>query len=161
MKLLNLDNLQRENQDELYDLTEKIFVFNKSSFAINRRKYKVSREEEMRLDVISENIYGTPDYVDFLCNLNNIKNPLLVREGMIIYFVPEAIIEQFRPELKDRTNVREKISNDRKKTKIDPKREKFKKQKSESLPPSVTKKDFNPVKFKDGKVIIGNGVFGS
>lgn len=161
MKLLNLDNLRRENQEELYDLTKKIFSFDRSSFLKNRRKYKVGREEEMRLDIISQNIYGSEDFVDFLCNLNNIKNPLSVKENMTIYFVPESIIEQFRPELKDREKVRKEISNDRKKTKIDPKREKFKQQKSQSLPPSVTKKDFNPVKFKDGKITIGNGVFGS
>lgn len=55
--------------------------------------------------------------------------------------------------------IRRVISNKRKGTVIDPNRTKFLEDKTPSLPPTVTKSDFNPVKYSDGKISIGKDIF--
>jgi hypothetical protein len=159
MELIDLKNIKRGNQDELYDLTTKSFEYKSDVIIQNLNIYVVDEFEDMRMDLVSQSIYGSVDYVDFLCNLNNITNPLLIKQGMEIIYVPENLIPSFRPELVDRANIRQKISNKRKKTKVDPNRKKYQEEKSQSLPPTITKKDYNPVKYKDGKIRIGDGIF--
>ena len=159
MEFKNLTNIKRENQDELYDLTRSSFSYNKDILDRNSNVYIVEKFDEMRLDNICRNIYGSTDYVDFLCDLNNITNPLLIKEGMEIIYVPENLIPAFRPERSNEEKVRNKINNKRKKTKIDPNRKKHQEEKSQSLPPTITKKDYNPIKYKDGKIRIGDGIF--
>jgi hypothetical protein len=159
MELKNLTNLKRENQSELYDLTKASFQYKPEVIARNYNEYIVDSYNEMRLDNISNDIYTSVDFVDFLCDLNNIVNPLSIKSGDTIIYVPENIIPSFRPETRYENEIREKISNKRKKSKVDPDRKKYQEDKSQSLPPTVTKKDYNPIKHKDGKIRIGDGIF--
>ena len=48
--------------------------------------YIVPREYEMRLDRISDHIYGSTDFVEELMVLNDIISPYSVKEGQYIYF---------------------------------------------------------------------------
>lgn len=70
-------------QNDLYDLFQKNII---NSQNLSLRIYVVPREFEMRLDRISNFIYGTPDYVEELMVLNNIISPYSVQEGQYIYF---------------------------------------------------------------------------
>lgn len=157
--LTNITNKPRENSTDLYNIDLLSFEFKPNILFRNGIKYIVSKDEEMRMDMICFNIYGNTDYVDFLMDLNNIKNPLAVYDGMEILYVPNDIVPAFRPELSDNTEIRNKISNKRKRSKPDPNRKTYLEEKSKSLPPTVTKRDYNPVKYRDGKIRIGDDIF--
>jgi hypothetical protein len=49
--------------------------------------YVVPREHAMRLDLISNHLYGSTDYVEELMKLNHILNPFSVKEGDYINYV--------------------------------------------------------------------------
>ena len=46
--------------------------------AVDTTKAIIEQDEEMRLDLISFRLYGSVNYVGFLCNINQIDNPLNV-----------------------------------------------------------------------------------
>ena len=89
MKILSFDNngnynIKRDSdQDNLFDVFQKNIVNTQS---IVRRIYIVPSEYEMRLDKISEHIYGSSDYVEELMILNDLISPYSVKEGQYIYF---------------------------------------------------------------------------
>ena len=77
MKIISFDGdttkkIKRDSeQNNLFDLFQKN-VINTKNIPLNL--YIVSRELEMRLDRISEYIYGSSDYVEELMILNDIIN---------------------------------------------------------------------------------------
>lgn len=89
MKILSFDNdinskIKREpTQDYLFDLFQKNIV-NTNNFPL--QIYIVPREFEMRLDRISNYIYGSPNYMEELMVLNDIISPYSIKEGQYIYF---------------------------------------------------------------------------
>ena len=89
MKILSFDNngnyrIKRDSeQNNLFDIFQKNIVNNLS---IGKRIYIVPREYEMRLDRISEHLYGSSDYVEELMILNDLISPYSVKEGQYIYF---------------------------------------------------------------------------
>lgn len=88
MKILSFDNssnriIRDSTQGDLFDLFQKNIV-NTSNIAL--QIYIVPREFEMRLDRISDFIYGSSSYVEELMVLNDIINPYSVKEGQYIYF---------------------------------------------------------------------------
>ena len=89
MKIISFDGdttkkIKRDSeQNNLFDLFQKNVINTKNIPLI---LYIVSRELEMRLDRISEYIYGSSDYVEELMILNDIINPYSVKEGQYIYF---------------------------------------------------------------------------
>jgi len=89
MKILSFDGstdlkINRDvNQHHLFDLFQKNIV---NDINIPLNIYIIPREFEMRLDRISNHIYGSPYYVEELMVLNDIINPYSVKEGQYIYF---------------------------------------------------------------------------
>ena len=90
MKILSFDGstnykiVRDPNQNNLFDLFQKNVMITPN---IPLATYIVPREYEMRLDRISNQIYGTPDYIEELMILNNIINPYSVKEGQYIYYI--------------------------------------------------------------------------
>ena len=88
MKIISFDNssykISRDtSQYNLFNLFQKNIVNNENlTFQI----YIVPREFEMRLDRISDYLYGSPNYVEELMVINDILNPYSVKEGQYIYF---------------------------------------------------------------------------
>ena len=89
MKITSFDSVTNyrikrdQNQGYLFDLFQKNIVLVKN---IITSIYVVPREYEMRLDRVSEHIYGTPDFMEELMVLNDIINPYSIKEGQYIYF---------------------------------------------------------------------------
>lgn len=90
MKILSFDNevnnrkiLRDPKQDNLYNLFQKNLMITKNLIVY---PYLVPREFEMRLDRISNDIYGSPDFVEELMILNDIISPYSVKDGQILYF---------------------------------------------------------------------------
>ena len=70
-------------QNNLYNLIQKTVVNNP---AIQLKGYTVPREMEMRLDRVSEWIYGSNNYVEELMAINDIICPYSIKEGQEILF---------------------------------------------------------------------------
>jgi len=78
------DKIKRDSlQDNLYDLTEKTVV---NTQELRLKIFLVPREMEMRLEKVSEHIYGVKSYVEELMAINDIINPYSIIEGQEIYF---------------------------------------------------------------------------
>ena len=81
MKIYDLNNIDKV--DGFYDLTQLTFRYD---VGVSLSQYTVQKGEEMRMDLVCESIYNNTDYIDILCSINNIDNPLNIREGQIIIY---------------------------------------------------------------------------
>lgn len=156
MKIFSFDTdnqLKRDPmQDNLFNLFQKN-IMNITGIPLNI--YIVPREYEMRLDRISEHIYGTTDYVEELMTINDIINPYSVQEGQFIYFCNYNLLsnlytsdsltnsnETKRQELmsSSQSNKEKKVSNT-----------------NQNLPPNIKPSNLEQVKVgKDNTVQIIN-----
>jgi hypothetical protein len=86
----------------------------------------------MRMDIISNDLYGTTEYVGSLCQLNNIYNPFSVNEGDIIFWasvgdlknlmnVPTGLLGQVRSDLMNSMKNRRTDKNRRNYTRAEDK----------------------------------------
>ena len=153
MEYSDLNSLKRDSeQNGLYDLFTTTFVNN---IKVEVFGHVVSKEEEMRPDLISKAIYKRMDHVSFLCDLNNVKNPLSVKAGDIWLYVNEDQITLFKPTEAVKDNVRQELINKNKGAKKDPKRDTT--PKKEPLPPTIKKETTPNVTVDDQKaeIILG------
>jgi len=153
MEYKDLNTLKRDSdQGGLYDMFTTTFVNN---ILIEVYGHVVTREEEMRPDLISKTIYKNMDHVSFLCNLNNVKNPLSVKSGDIWLYVNEDQITLFNPTQATKDNIRQELVNKNKGAKVDPKRKDG--TKKESLPPTIKKETTPNVTINEQKaeIILG------
>lgn len=156
MELQELKSLQKSIITDLYDLRFSNFVYSQEIIdQYPNLKYRVNSSREMRMDLISQDLYGEPDFADFLMLINNIKNTMSINKNSIIQYVPKEVIPAFRPELSNTDNIRKDVSLTGRQTRKDENREDFKNE----LPVTMTSKDYNPVKYNDGRVILGGDIF--
>lgn len=83
----SLDNKKKVTIDssiEIVDLTESIFDHTKAMTEIVAM-YKVSKEYEMRPDLISKALYGSTDYTEMVLKYSLINNPFAIEKGDLIY----------------------------------------------------------------------------
>ena len=90
MNFYDITSLLKINTEDgqLYDLFSQTFSLKR----LPNYEYIVRKEEEMRIDLISFSIYKTTDYADMILNLNDIDNPLNIKSGDVIYYIPYAEI---------------------------------------------------------------------
>ena len=69
---------------EVVDLSESIFDHKKAMTQICT-PYKVSKELEMRPDLISKYLYGSTDYTEMLLKYSLINNPFSIERGDLIF----------------------------------------------------------------------------
>ena len=121
MKIYSFDISPIKLKDKLFNIFQKNIEYNNT---IQLYKYIVPKEYEMRLDLISKRIYGSPDYIEELMLINNIINPYSIRENQDIYYCSKDKIGSLytTDNLLDTDELREKIiqaeqpSKNRKKT---------------------------------------------
>ena len=121
MKIYSFDISPIKLKDKLFNIFQKNIEYNNT---IQLFKYVVPKEYEMRLDLISKRIYGSPDYIEELMLINNIINPYSIRENQDIYYCSKDKIGSLytTDNLLDTDELREKIiqaeqpSKNRKKT---------------------------------------------
>lgn len=138
------NNVRKVEQDNLLDLITPILVNDDTLYYY---PYIVSEVEEMRPDIICNNIYGHSKYIDELLTLNNILNPWSIKNGQIIYYVDEEsiLLIQSKPK-EDQQVLLKNLVNPNKDTKKDPNRTT-----GENLPPSI-----KPSNLKDVSVDFTN-----
>lgn len=141
--------------DDLYDLTESTFVTQN----IPLYPYEVQRGEEMRIDLVSDSIFNTLDYTDVLLNINNIDNPLNIKEGSIIYYSDTNVMDALRiSQPTSDTLVTTKLSNTNKSTRVDRNRKDYI-EKNYSLSPNILDTPTDQVRISGDNLIIGKGLF--
>lgn len=154
-----------DTENDVYDLFTSTFVY-RDDIALS--EYVVERGFDMRLDLIFEKIYNLePDVVglylvdmDVICYINNIDNPLNIKEGSVIKYPTDlGNIREFRvldidQDLNNKSKIKERLSFPNKSTRKDKSREDFIKG-GYSLPPVVLETPRPPVSIKDGKFSIG------
>jgi len=144
--------------------TQKVLSKNTVSFAAkpstNDFTYHVVKpEEEMRIDLISFQYYGTEDYLDILCKFNGISNPFSLDKGQLIkvpkspgkyYIDTEDIID--KGTVKATPNLIPVSTKD--KNRLD-----YLKRLGRAIaPPNVTLPNDKNIKVENGKIIFGADV---
>jgi hypothetical protein len=91
MKIRSIDtliqngNLDKEGNIPYFDLTQVTWTRLDGDDSIFLMHF-VDKYDEMRLDSISYKIYGNTDYIDYLMFLNDLVNPLNIKEGDLIFY---------------------------------------------------------------------------
>lgn len=158
MQFQQVDKLKFDDKIGLFDIHQSVFKFQDG---IPYYPHFVEREEEMRMDLISDRLYKTTEHTAFLCRLNNIVNPLNIKEGTLLIWVDEHNIESYTPP--DDTfveEVKQTLLNLNKKRRVDKKREEFNKlgDTNITLPPVFNEVEVDNVNLSDdGIITIGPG----
>jgi hypothetical protein len=152
------------NTDGVYNLFEPIIIFKNDA----TQEYTVTNSDEMRIDLIFQNMYNiTPNSIyemlediDIILRLNNIDNPLNIKEGMVLKFPTMGQFETYRySEILEETNneVIKQLgvkNNPNKTTRVDPNRQNYI-ENDYSLSPVVLDTPREPVRIVDGRFSIG------
>lgn len=142
MELFDIKSLVRdENQDGLYDLFAETFVLKETNTTVNQ--YVVQREQEMRVDLITNDIYKNINYVDFILDINDIDNPLNIMSGDTIYYVDSEFIDNYRVTSKE-IATRNTLLNANKSTKKDNNRQEYI-ENNYQLPPTFLDSPQSPI----------------
>lgn len=151
MKIYDLDSLKNfiENTG-LYDLTQ---VTYKHIVGYYTYIYVVEPHQEMRIDLVCNEIYGSVDYIDFLLNYNSIDNPLNIKIGDEIKYVDFESIDKFRVQTND-DSIKSTLLSVNKSTRKDKNREKYIND-SIALTPTLQDVPYNSVNIQGSQIIIG------
>lgn len=161
MQFEQVDKLKFDNKSGLFNITQSVFTFQKG---IPYFAHYVESFEEMRMDLVSNRLYQTTEHTAFLCRLNNIINPLNIKEGTLLIWVEEQNIQTHTPP--DDTfveEVKQTLINLNKKRRVDSKREEYNKLKDSdiSLPPVFNEIEVENITISnDGIITIGPGNIG-
>lgn len=125
--------------------------------------YQVQKGEDMRIDLVMQSLYGDYSFsdVDVLLYINNIDNPLNIREGMILKYPLMEHLSEFRHEetianssSAGAKSIRNQLAKLNKTTRKDENRKKFL-ESDYSLPPFVLKEPKPAITVEGGNIKIG------
>ena len=117
-------------------------------------QYVVSPEQEMRIDLISNSIYGNSDYCDFILDINDIDNPLNIMDGDILIYTEFASIDEYRIKTVDNNNARARLLNANKTSRKDNARKQYVED-NYSLPPIFLETPAASVRIENNQIVIG------
>lgn len=157
MKIVDIDKIKRNEENEnLFNLTT--LTFQATWQGVNYNSYRVKKGEEMRIDLVCNSIYGTLEHIDIILNVNNISNPLNIKEGTIIIYPNLEQISSLRPKEVQVENTQKLLSNKDKSTKVDPSRQAYVEQ-NFNLPPTVMDTPTQQIKVAGDNIRVGTGLF--
>jgi len=123
--------------------------------------YVVQKDEDMRIDLVMKSIYDEGydlSDIDIILYINDIDNPLNIREGMVLYYPDIESLDDYRfyqeEVVVNNKSVKEKLGVLNKTTRVDEKRKKFI-DADYSLPPVVKQKSSPSVTFDSDNIKIG------
>ena len=156
--------VKNDEQDGLFDLFDTFLLYRPD---VLYGEYEVKKYEEMRIDIIFQSIYGFEanevglylENIDIILLINDIDNPLNIKEGMIIkypYNIEDFIKFRYVEDKlsSSRRNVIPKLAVPNLSTKKDKDREKYQKS-GYSLPPVVLETPKAPVRVDNGRIKMG------
>ena len=152
MSFYDLNNLKQDpEQNNLYNFFASTFNFI-PTFVLSQ--YTVNHWEEMRIDLISNNLYSNTDYCDFLLDLNCIDNPLNIMSGDILYYVTQEQMDFFQVDESSAVSLRNQYLNATKLQKSDQNRQNYVGN-NLSLPPTFLQEPAAAVNIKGSQIILG------
>lgn len=169
IKSLTLKNtlIDEEAGESYFDLTAPSFKYI-SEYGIKSIHY-VAFDQAGRIDLVSEQYFGTSEYVDAICIVNNIFNPFSVEEGDIL-IIPNLKNPQLfysRPKTNERPNsVQAQYTETARQSQKDQTRiqrliQKAKNKKNgvtTPLPPNVLQPGEDVKEFAKGKIKLGSNL---
>jgi len=156
MEIYDISELKRNLQD-VYDITQITFQYDPDN-SVSFKEYTVQSGEEMRIDMVCDSIYGNTKYVDILCSVNNIDNPLNIKEGESIIYPVESHIIALRYSDSDYSEDIQILINPEKKSNQDPNRKKYQDD-NQSIPPTLLPRRLDPINLEGSNFNIGEGLF--
>lgn len=107
----------KRNTDGLYELGE--YTFRDATTQARLFAFDVTDRHAGRPDMVSNDVYGTTDEVELICDLNNIVNPQSIKQGdVLIVCLPEdAPLFYQRPD--ETAALRDALINPKKGSKVD------------------------------------------
>lgn len=142
-----------------WDVYAPSFIMNSDLSQLN--VYEVQKGEDMRIDLVMMSIYDDPYLLkdlDVILYINDINNPLNIREGMVIYYPDSESLESFRYYENDEEttskSVKQQLGVLNKTTRKDENRKKFL-DANYSLPPTVNKEAKPAVTISNGEIFVG------
>lgn len=165
MDIKSLQNYIIKNSDTgFYDLFTPTFISNPN---IRLNQYTVDKDDEMRIDLVFGNMYGIQfedllsyiEDIDVILYINNIDNPLNIKEGMVLDYPIIGELESFRYLPTTTTNnssIIKKLGtpNINKSTRKDTSRQEYI-ENDYSLSPVVLDTPREPVRIENGRFSIG------
>jgi len=169
IKSLTLKNtlIDEKTGESYFDLTAPSFKY-VSEYGIKSIHY-VAFDQAGRVDLVSDQYFGTTEYVDAICIINNIFNPFSIQEGdlliipnlknpQLFYSRPKTIqkpdsvqsqyIETNRQSEKDQSRIQRLIQKAKNK----------KNGVKSPLPPNVLQPGENVKEFAKGKIKLGTNL---
>lgn len=159
MNIFDINELEKDESGN-YDLTQRTFQLVLDG-SIRFGEYTIQKGEEMRIDLICDSIYtgfnDPKEYADIILSVNNIDNPLNLKEGTTIIFPINDIDSLRYSEPKDDSEITT-LGNSNKSTKKDKSRKDYIKN-NLSLPPTILEEGIDIFDTDGDKIILGNGLF--
>jgi hypothetical protein len=153
------------NGNQIVDFLEKDIVVQSPSLPPTGIGYfLVDRDHAMRVDLISNEMYGYIDPSENILKFNGISNPLSIDEGDILVtydiFSLNRNVRAVNNSAKDKEDVRKQYLTPEKKSKIDPQLQSFNKRDTARRPvvgPAETALPPNYADFGDTEIQVRNG----
>ncbi len=150
MNIYDISILKKDpKQDGLYDLTEPTFV----QAVEPPFQMVVTKEQEMRIDIISNDLYKSVDYIDFLLNLNDIDNPINIKQGDIILYTTIDKFELCKVSPNTTDDKQRTLLSPNKSSKKDPNRQKYIED-NYQLPPTFLETPASPISSSGNNITI-------
>lgn len=154
MDFYDLEKLKRDKkQNFLYDMFVATFKASDSKFDKIKR-VNVTEEQTMRLDLVSQEQYSNDDFVDALCSLNYIDNPLNIMMGDELVCPSVGQIIYFRLDEVAKDSAVSELVDPEKAYTVDDNRKKYVEQ-NYTLTPTSIESPQDPVKVVGNDIIIG------
>lgn len=159
------EGVKKNLETGLYNLFTPTFISNPT---IRLMQYEVTKDDEMRIDLVFGKMYSIEmsmmstylEDIDVILYINNINNPLNIKEGMILDYPDIDKLYQFRFEPTSTINdssVAKQLGTPNtpdKRTRRDASRQNYV-ENDYSLSPVVLDTPREPVRIVDGKFSIG------
>jgi hypothetical protein len=157
------------NGEEIVDFIKKDVVVSTEGYAPTVIDYFiVGADDEMRIDVITQKMYGYLDNVEAVLKFNEITNPFAIEEGDFLYtFDVPSMIRNLRPGNSvnnEREDIRDQYITPEKKSNVDPalrdfdKRNTPRKGNQVALPPNYAAFGDTELQVRNGKIVFGPNV---
>jgi hypothetical protein len=157
------------NGEEIVDFIQKDVVVSTEGYNPTVIDYFiVGADDEMRIDVITQKMYGYLDNVEAVLKFNEITNPFAIEEGDFLYtFDVPSMIRNLRPGNSvnnEREDIRDQYITPEKKSNVDPALRDFDKRKTPrkgnqvALPPNYAAFGDTELQVRNGKIVFGPNV---
>jgi hypothetical protein len=158
---------------EIVDLLEKDFIPKSGQPLLGIDLFLVGKEEAMRPDLVTKEMYGYLEPLERVLKFNQISNPFAIDEGDVLTVWDLPSTDQNMRPTSNATQRREDIRNQyitpEKKSTVDPRYQDFSKRSeapkpdptkgnTPALPPNLAGFGDQEIELRNGKLILGAGV---